>query len=40
MVGGLAFNYSDGLWKTVKADLWSADGGHAVDQLVGSSDWV
>ena len=40
MVGGLAFNYSDGLWKTVKADLWSADGGKAVDLLVGSSDWV
>jgi MerR family transcriptional regulator, light-induced transcriptional regulator len=40
MVGGLAFNYSDGLWKTVKADLWSADGGQAVDLLVGSSDWV
>jgi methanogenic corrinoid protein MtbC1 len=40
MVGGLAFNYSDGLWKTVKADLWNADGGHAVDQLVGSADWV
>jgi len=39
MVGGLAFNMVDGLWKTVKADLWSEDGGQAVDQLVGSSDW-
>jgi methanogenic corrinoid protein MtbC1 len=40
MVGGLAFNHVDGLWKTVKADLWGEDGGQAVDQLVGSSSWV
>lgn len=40
MVGGLAFNLVDGLWKTVEADLWREDGGQAVDELVGSSDWV
>lgn len=39
MVGGLAFNLVDGLWKTIEADLWREDGGQAVDELVGSSDW-
>jgi MerR family transcriptional regulator, light-induced transcriptional regulator len=40
MVGGLAFNLVDGLWKAVEADLWKEDGGQAVDELVGSSDWA
>ena len=40
MVGGLAFNDVDGLWKTVRADLWRENGGLAVDQLVGTSDWA
>lgn len=40
MVGGLAFNDVDGLWKTVRADLWQENGGLAVDQLVGTSDWA
>ncbi len=40
MVGGLAFNLVDGLWKVVEADLWRENGGQAVDELVGSSDWA
>jgi len=39
MVGGLAFNLVDGLWRTTKADLWRPDGAQAVDELVGSSNW-
>ncbi|HEX3053606.1 MAG TPA: B12-binding domain-containing protein, partial [Aggregatilineaceae bacterium] len=31
MVGGLAFNQVDDLWKKVKADVWGIDAGQAVD---------
>ncbi len=37
MVGGLAFNLVDGLWRAVRADVWGPDAGQAVDRLVGSS---
>lgn len=36
MVGGLAFNLSQGLWKTVRADVWGENAGQAIDRLVGS----
>ena len=39
MVGGLAFNLSQGLWKTVRADVWGEDAGQAMDHLVGSAEW-
>jgi methanogenic corrinoid protein MtbC1 len=40
MVGGLAFNATDGLWQDVGADLWRVDAGLAVDELVGSTGWA
>jgi len=39
IVGGLAFNTVDGLWKTVSADLWNKDAARVVDSLIGSSGW-
>jgi methanogenic corrinoid protein MtbC1 len=35
LVGGIAFNLTDGLWKSVGGDVWGKDAGEAVDHLVG-----
>lgn len=40
MVGGLAFNAVEGLWRAVQADVWGEDAGLAIDRLVGSTEWV
>lgn len=39
MVGGLAFNLEDGLWRQVGGDVWGRDAGEAIDHLVGNSTW-
>jgi methanogenic corrinoid protein MtbC1 len=39
MVGGLAFNAADNLWRRVGGDVWGMDAGQAIDHLVGSADW-
>jgi methanogenic corrinoid protein MtbC1 len=39
MVGGLAFNLIDGLWKSVKADVWGPDARRALDHLLGTTAW-
>jgi methanogenic corrinoid protein MtbC1 len=35
MVGGMAFNQTDGLWKQVGADVWGADARQALENLEG-----
>lgn len=37
MVGGMAFNLVDGLWKEVKADVWGPDGQQAIERLIGAA---
>lgn len=37
LVGGLAFNLVDGLWRQVNADVWGHNAGEAVDRLVGAA---
>jgi MerR family transcriptional regulator, light-induced transcriptional regulator len=37
LVGGMAFNAVDGLWKQVGADVWGRDAGEALDHLIGSA---
>ena len=39
MVGGLAFNIEDGLWRQVGGDVWGIDAGAAIDSLVGNTAW-
>ncbi len=37
LVGGLAFNLSEDLWRRVRADVWGRNAGEAVDRLVGAA---
>lgn len=37
LVGGLAFNLSEDLWRRVHADVWGRNAGEAVDRLVGAA---
>jgi len=37
LVGGMAFNAVDGLWKKVGADVWGRDAGEALDHLIGAA---
>lgn len=36
MVGGIAFNLVENLWREAHADVWGYDAGQAIDNLVGS----